>query len=74
MARDSSYEDKPGAIGSIARTIGDAGVNIATFHLGRTARGGAAIALIEVDQPVSDPLVAALRALPGIVRVRRLRF
>ena len=67
-------DDKPGAIGSIARTIGDAGVNIATFHLGRTARGGAAIALIEVDQPVSDPLVAALRALPGIVRVRRLRF
>ena len=66
--------DAPGAIGSIARTLGDADINIATFHLGRTARGGAAVALIEVDQPVSDALAADLRALPGIVRVKRLRF
>ena len=66
--------DTPGTIGLIARAIGAAAVNIATFHLGRTARGGAAIALIEVDQPVSDSLAAALRALPGIVRVKRLRF
>ena len=66
--------DTPGIIGAIAKTLGDAEVNIATFHLGRTERGGAAAALVEVDQPVPDPLAAALRALPGIARVKRLRF
>ena len=67
-------DDTPGTIGLIAKAIGDAAVNIATFHLGRTAPGGAAIALIEVDQPVSAALAAGLRALPGIVRVERLLF
>ncbi len=67
-------EDTPGTLGRIAKAIGDAAVNIATYHLGRAARGGAAIALVEVDQPVSDALAADLRALPGVVRVKRLRF
>ncbi len=67
-------KDLPGTLGWIARTIGDAGVNIATFHLGRTTPGAAAIALVEVDQPVSDTLAADLRALPGVVRVKPLHF
>ena len=67
-------DDTPGTIGLIAKAIGDAGVNIATFNLGRTSRGAAAVALIEVDEPVSDALAARLRALPGVVRVKRLRF
>ena len=70
----STTATRRGIIGAIAKTLGDADVNIATFHLGRTERGGAAVALVEVDQPVPDPLAAALRALPGIARVKRLRF
>ena len=50
-------EDKPGIIGALGKTLGDAGVNIATFHLGRARPGGEAIALIEVDQPVSEGLL-----------------
>ena len=35
--------------------LGEAGINIATFNLGRTASGGDAIALVGVDQtPISD--------------------
>ena len=41
--------DKPGFIGSFSGTLGDAGINIATFHVGREAPGGNAIALIEID-------------------------
>ena len=29
-------EDKPGLIGALGTLLGDAGVNIATFHLGRS--------------------------------------
>ena len=41
--------DKPGFIGRFSSTLGDAGINIATFHVGRDAPGGNAIALIEID-------------------------
>ena len=44
-----SNADQPGLIGDLGRTLGDAGVNIATFHLGRTEPGSDAIALLEVD-------------------------
>ena len=30
-------KDKPGFIGAIGTVLGSAGINIATFHLGRTA-------------------------------------
>jgi len=66
--------DTPGMIGAFAKMLGDAGINIATFHLGRRAPGGDAIALVEVDQPVPEALVGAVRALPGVVRVKPLRF
>src|SRR5436190_22781330 len=41
--------DKPGFIGKFSSTLGDAGINIATFHVGREAPGGNAVALIEID-------------------------
>jgi D-3-phosphoglycerate dehydrogenase len=66
--------DKPGFIGNLGRTLGDAGINIATFHLGRTAPGEDAICLITVDQPLSEALLAKVRALPNVVKARALRF
>ena len=45
-------EDKPGFIGRFASLLGDAGINIATFHVGRDEPGGNAIALVEVDGAV----------------------
>ena len=66
--------DRPGLIGGLGQLLGDAGVNIATFHLGRERPGGNAIALIEVDQPVSLRLLEAIRALPHVVQCKALRF
>ncbi|MFC7333280.1 phosphoglycerate dehydrogenase [Rhodocista pekingensis] len=67
-------EDKPGFIGKLGTALGDAGVNIATFHLGRTAAGETAIALVCVDQPLGDDLVERIRALPSVVRAKALTF
>ena len=44
--------DKPGFIGALGTLLGDAGINIATFHLGREGEGEDAIALVGVDQVV----------------------
>ncbi|MFY7779766.1 MAG: ACT domain-containing protein, partial [Tagaea sp.] len=67
-------QDKPGFIGAIGRLFGDAAINIASFNLGRTAPGADAICLIAVDQPPSESILAKIRALPQVLRVRALAF
>jgi len=67
-------EDKPGLIGRLGTLLGDAGVNIATFHLGRSAPGADAIALIEVDQPVGEALLEQVRRIPNVMQAAALSF
>jgi D-3-phosphoglycerate dehydrogenase len=66
--------DKPGFIGALGALLAEAGVNIATFNLGRVAAGDDAIALVGVDQPPDTALVARIRALPHVKEARALRF
>jgi D-3-phosphoglycerate dehydrogenase / 2-oxoglutarate reductase len=67
-------EDKPGFIGALGGILGDAGINIATFHLGREKPGGDAIALIEVDAPVPEAVLARIQSLPQVLQVKPLAF
>jgi len=67
-------EDKPGFIGKLGTLLGDAGVNIANFNLGRSAPGADAIALLQVDEPVAEEVVAEIRKLPLVKQVRALAF
>ena len=67
-------EDKPGFIGRFAGLLGSAGINIATFHLGRDAQGGSAIALVEVDGAVPESLINEVKTLPSVVQAKPLRF
>ena len=69
-----SNEDKPGIIGKLGTALGDAGVNIATFHLGRANRGGDAMALISVDDAIHEEVLKNLRELSHVKQVRALRF
>jgi D-3-phosphoglycerate dehydrogenase len=66
--------DKPGFIGRFASVLGDAGINIATFHVGRDAPGGNAVALIEIDSELPAHVLAAVRALPQVQQARPLKF
>lgn len=67
-------DDKPGFIGKFASVLGDAKVNIATFHLGRNKPGGDAIALVEVDGPVPADVLAKVQALPDVRQAKALKF
>ena len=66
--------DVPGIIGNLGMALGDAGVNIATFNLGRAEPGGDALALIEVDEALSAEVLGKVAALPDIVQVKALHF
>jgi D-3-phosphoglycerate dehydrogenase len=67
-------EDKPGFIGSLGSLLGNAGVNIANFNLGRAARGAEAICVVQVDERVPDSVLQEIRSLPWVKQARALAF
>jgi D-3-phosphoglycerate dehydrogenase len=66
--------DAPGFIGKLGTALGEAGINIATFNLGRRAAGGEAVALVAVDGDVPPAVVGTLSKLEGVREVVPLRF
>jgi D-3-phosphoglycerate dehydrogenase len=59
--------DVPGVIGRVGTILGESGVNISRFHLGRREPGGEAMAVIEVDVAIGKETFAALRDLEQVV-------
>lgn len=67
-------EDRPGFIGAIGTILGNAGVNIATFNLGRKAQGGEAICLVSIDEAPPVAVLQAVTQLPQVKQAKPLAF
>ena len=67
-------QDRPGFVGRFATLLAGAGINIATFHLGRELAGGNAIALVEVDGAVAPEVLAQVQQIPNVQQVKPLHF
>ncbi len=67
-------QDRPGFIGRFGTALAEAGINIATFHLGRAAPGGDAICLVGLDGPMPEAVLAGVRKLPLVVQATPLAF
>ncbi|KAA0152752.1 hypothetical protein FNF29_03641 [Cafeteria roenbergensis] len=65
--------DKPGVLRSIMRELGNAGINIANFGLGRHEAGGEALGIIITDEPVTEEAVEAIRRVDSVKNVRCVR-
>ena len=66
--------DAPGFIGKLGTALGEAGINIATFNLGRREARGDAVALVAVDGEVSAGGGREAVRLDGVREVVPLRF
>lgn len=66
--------DLPGYIGALGTKLGDLGINIATFALGRADKGGEAIALMGVDEAVGPEALAQIASLAQVRQAKALRF
>jgi D-3-phosphoglycerate dehydrogenase len=64
--------DVPGVIGKVGSILGDAGINISAFHLGRRERGGEAMAIIEIDAPLESDTVHRLSEFGPVLSVRQI--
>ncbi|MBL4767193.1 MAG: phosphoglycerate dehydrogenase [Rhodobacteraceae bacterium] len=70
----TTNEDVPGIIGMLGQTLGENGVNIANFTLGRAEAGGEAIALLYVDNQVPTDILHKLVATGMFKQVKPLMF
>jgi D-3-phosphoglycerate dehydrogenase len=65
--------DVPGVIGRIGTLLGQNNVNIAGMQLGRERRGGRAVSVVNVDDPIPGPVLDEIRRLPNIVYAKLVR-
>lgn len=70
----TTNHDEPGIIGTLGVAMGQAGANIANFHLGRNKPGGDAIALLYLDVPPSDATIQELMKTKKFQQVKSLEF
>jgi D-3-phosphoglycerate dehydrogenase len=70
----TTNEDTPGYVGALGSKLGSLGVNIATFAMGRSEKGGEAIALLGVDEQVGPDALAEIAALRQVRQAKFLRF
>lgn len=66
--------DVPGVIGRVGTILGERGVNISRFHLGRREPGGEAMAVIEVDAPLATATLTELRAFGPVISAREIEL
>lgn len=66
--------DVPGVIGRVGTILGEAGINISAFHLGRRERGGEAMAVVEVDGPLINATITAIRSFSPIISAQQIEL
>ncbi len=70
----TTNHDEPGIIGELGKTLGELGINIANFHLGRNEVGGDAIALLYLDEAPKEAAVNQLMTTGKFQQVKPLEF
>jgi D-3-phosphoglycerate dehydrogenase len=66
--------DVPGVIGRVGTILGQRGVNIGRFHLGRRERGGEAMAVVEIDAPLNSDTLEELRSFAEVINARQIQL
>jgi D-3-phosphoglycerate dehydrogenase len=64
--------DVPGVVGKLGTLLGQAGINIADIHLARRDGEAKALAVLRLDQPASEEVLARLRALPDVLSASQI--
>lgn len=59
--------DQPGSVADVSRVLAELKINIGTFQVNRSSRGGTAIMVIECDAPIEPSTVLRIREIPGIL-------
>ena len=67
-------EDLPGVVGEVGTLLGEHGVNIAEWRLGRSGETGLALSFINLDAMADDETMQALRGVAAVQKAEVLRL
>jgi D-3-phosphoglycerate dehydrogenase len=67
-------DDKPGLIGEVGTILGQAGVNIADFRLGRIQNTNEAVAIVAIDGNIANDTLTQLQSLDSVRQIKALSF
>jgi D-3-phosphoglycerate dehydrogenase len=65
----SRHQDRPGAIGAVGQTLGEADVNISAMHLGRSDKRSIAFMILALDEPVPEVAAERIRSFEAMLDV-----
>jgi len=66
--------DKPGVIGALGTYLGQKGINIGQFHLGRTAPLKDAICIVNVDSELNKEIVDGVAKIPNMLKAWAIKL
>jgi D-3-phosphoglycerate dehydrogenase len=69
-----SNKDAPGVISYVSTILAQHEVNIANMTVGRDVQGGRAVTVINIDNPVGEDVLAAVKASPIIFDAKLVRL
>ena len=65
----SRHQDRPGAIGTVGRIMGEADINISNMHLGRSDKRSIAFMILALDEEVPESVADQVRSYEGMLDV-----
>ena len=68
------HRDRPGMIGRIGQTLGEADVNISAMHLGRSAPRADALMVLALDDDVPPSVAESIRRHEGVIDLWTIRL
>jgi D-3-phosphoglycerate dehydrogenase len=66
--------DVPGVIGQVGTLLGDYGVNIGEWRLGRVRKGEDALSFINLDNEPSKEAITALEKVSAVKKLKVIRL
>jgi D-3-phosphoglycerate dehydrogenase / 2-oxoglutarate reductase len=68
------HRDRPGMIGRIGQTLGEADVNISAMHVGRSAPRADALMILALDDDVAPSVADAIRGQDSVLDIWTIRL
>jgi D-3-phosphoglycerate dehydrogenase len=68
------HRDRPGMIGRIGQTLGEADVNISAMHVGRSAPRADALMVLALDEDVAPQVADAIRGHDSVIELWTIRL
>jgi D-3-phosphoglycerate dehydrogenase len=66
----SRHIDQPGMIGRVGTALGNYGINIAHMEVGRRQKGGEAVMILAIDEPVNQSIIDEISKIDGVENLR----